>query len=196
MSLQCLSTLNSGSIVPQSLYAPNGTGVSWEDTTISKVGTTILANSINGFIFAEATTAGPSSILSTRTLTLTQAMSTTPANPSQPPTTSPNNGLTTGAKVGIAVGCVAGLLVLVALFIIFLRRRRQRAVATTADLPAAMYKKNGGVQSALSRDSRHAHKLEQDIKQDVTVAVELPDEVSPLNAGVYEMDGHHQAELA
>jgi hypothetical protein len=51
-----------------------------------------------------------------------------------------------------------------------------------------MYQTDESVQSGFKPNVKQDHRHD--------VPMELPGEASPLNGGVYEMDGRHQAELA
>lgn len=142
----CISTLTAGSIVPKSLYAPGGTWVSWNDTTISSVGATIVGNMVNGYIFASLTSSSSSASQTGTTTTTnntpaivqTGAATTIYATATHNPVKAYNQGLKTGAKAGIAVAAIVVALAIVALLIFgSYRQRRQKGV------PVDVHKKEG-----------------------------------------------------
>lgn len=143
-SAKCISTLTAGSIVPKSIYDPGGTWVSWDDTTISALGATVIGVTAVGYNFASSTSSSlslqlpptpslPSPSPATTVLitpTSSQTATTISSNPTDALAKGYNSGLSTGAKAGIAVGCIVAALALAAL-LIFLSpkyRRRQKGI--------------------------------------------------------------------
>ncbi|KUJ12669.1 uncharacterized protein LY89DRAFT_212046 [Mollisia scopiformis] len=142
--LQCMSTQTTGSVVPNSLVISDGTRLSWVDTTVTASGTVILANSIIGYVFADQVTSssGTSSTGASSTSTPAQTQgpaTTTSITPTQTPQMAYNHGLDTGAKAGIAVGCVVAALAVIILFIICSPRYRRKQTT----IPSVAYEKDG-----------------------------------------------------
>ncbi|KAE8445080.1 hypothetical protein EG329_013795 [Mollisiaceae sp. DMI_Dod_QoI] len=134
---QCISTLTAGSIVPKSLYAPNGTWISWADTTISQLGTTILGNAVNGYVFASTTSSEASSTAATTIPTQTQ--SAISLHPTQTPAKAYNSNLSTPAKAAIAIGCLVAIIALILLFVYCSPKYRRKQ----NDMPLGVYEKEG-----------------------------------------------------
>ncbi|CZR59921.1 uncharacterized protein PAC_09816 [Phialocephala subalpina] len=220
-NMNCISTLTAGSVVPKSIYAPGGTWVSWNDTTISNVGTTIVGNMVNGYIFGSSTSSSstPSQTGTTTTtnntpvIVQTGAATTTHATATHKPAKAYNHGLKTGAKAGIAVAAIVAALAIIALLIFCsYRQRRQKRV------PSNVYEKEGSqpspgvVEKASVSDVRqtageegvnhpmaaYQNALPPTFAEGYETAGEHPrvDGMYNNQAGPHELDGHGQGRVS